>query len=283
MKIAFWRRWAAQKPVHEFPNDQPLVAQPTDEKKPQARALQQNAAPIAKDERGKIAGQLKRVDVALDGYEDIFSDFDPSPFSSRILSKDLIDEVMRRHRETKTGDVEVRFTVPVKLRNREDEVIIRERLRDYFQAQARKIDEELRGRKKAGTVLMIAGLVLVTLHKVMAELFSDTLVYSIYRWVENPVELFGWIATWVGADKVFLQNYEDLVERRAAFERFGKANFVFINAETVKKGVEAAGKPAEKKEEKPKKSAEPAAPGVAAAEAASATPAAAGAPREPSG
>ncbi|HNT60721.1 MAG TPA: hypothetical protein PKJ97_01955 [Candidatus Bilamarchaeaceae archaeon] len=221
----------------------PMVEQPPPEKKAQPARI----APIAKEERGKVAAQLNRVDIALDGYDDIFSDFDPSPFSTRLLSKDLIEEVTRRYRETKEGDIEVRFTVPGK-RNKDEEAVIKARLKEYFLAQAGKVEEKLHGRKRTGVALLVAGLALVTFHKVMSELFGDGAVHGIYKWVENPVELFGWISTWVGADRIYLQKPEELIERKGMMGRFGKANFVFVSEEMVKKGVEAAGKQAEKKQ-----------------------------------
>lgn len=202
-----------------------------------AESANGNGAPVAKREHGKLSAQLNRVDLALDTYDDIFSDFDPSPYSSRIISTDLISEIMRRHRETKEGEIEVRFSIPGDLRNRDDEEVIRARLRDYFQWQAEKVRGSLSGNRRKATALLFGGLGLVTLHRLLSESLDQGTVNQIYKWFENPVELLGWIATWNGVDRLFLQKPEEQLERQAAFERFSRAKFVFVSEETIRKGI----------------------------------------------
>ncbi len=43
---------------------------------------------VAKKEKQKAGSFINLVDIALDGYDDIFSDFDSSPYSRRTLSMD---------------------------------------------------------------------------------------------------------------------------------------------------------------------------------------------------
>lgn len=193
--------------------------------------------PIAKTEKGKIAAQINRVDVGLDEYDDIFSDFDPSPYTSRLISKDFIDEIMRRHRETKEGQIEVRFSIPEKLRNPGIENVIRTRLKEYFKVQAEKVDDDLTRRDRRGYAMIVGGLALVTLHRFLTDNLTGGTGHEIYRWFENPMELFGWITTWTGIDRIFVHRPEDLIERRKAFERFSGANFIFISAELLKEGM----------------------------------------------
>ena len=45
---------------------------------------------------------LSSVHIALDDYDDIFSDFDISPYNQRALSKDFLDEL-----KTRVGDGKV--------------------------------------------------------------------------------------------------------------------------------------------------------------------------------
>lgn len=267
MRFRLWRRQAAPRepPGHDFGKEQPLVSA---REKPQEPKAQQRIAPIAKDKRGEIAAFVNYVDIGIRDYDYLFSDFDPSSYSSRILSKDLIDEVMRRHRETREGEIEVRFAVPAHVRNRDDEGVIRSRLKEYFQAQSEKIGEqirewqgEIRQTKKGGVVMMLVGLALVTLHRFLSDALGGGMGHEIYKWFENPMELFGWIATWVGADRAFLhksRGLKELMEEKATFDRFARANFVFVSAESVKKGIEKAGERPERKEKegKPAKSAE---------------------------
>src|SRR3989338_8032949 len=43
-----------------------------------------------KIEDGKLSSILNSIQIALDHYDDIFSDFDPSPFNQRMLSDDFL-------------------------------------------------------------------------------------------------------------------------------------------------------------------------------------------------
>jgi len=195
--------------------------------------------PVAKKEKGKFSAQINRVALALDTYDDVFSDFDSSPYKSRIISADLIREIMRRHRETKEGEIEVTFSIPERLRSRDDEAVIRTRLKDYFQLQGEKMKERLQGRKRVAIALLCGGLGLVTLHRLLLESMGDGVASQIYKWFENPTELMGWIATWHGIDRLFLHRPEELIEQVTAFERFSRASFVFVSEETLKKGMGA--------------------------------------------
>jgi hypothetical protein len=290
MKFAFWRRWAAaQGPVHEFPKDQPLVAQTPREKAKEAQKpmpQKQAQVQIAEKERKKPSAHINSVDVALDDYDDIFSDFDPSPYKTRLLSKDFLDEISRRNRETKAGDIEVRLTL--QKRKGVVENIIRERLGEYYRMRAQKADEEIRAREIKGWKYMGIGVALnITGMLIIHFLESINVGFKVGG---GLIEMAGWISTWVGAERAILETPKEMREQKEFHERMSRANFVFMSEEDVVKRIEKtaveAGKPPEKKEEKKeKKSAEPAAPGVAAAEAAApaAGPSSAGTGGDPSG
>jgi hypothetical protein len=55
---------------------------------------------------------LKTTQVALDNYDDIFSDFDYSDYSKRLLSYDFLKELRRRYEERKKGEYEITFSIP---------------------------------------------------------------------------------------------------------------------------------------------------------------------------
>ena len=75
------------------------------------------------------AEKLREITIQLDTYDDIFSDFDPRPYSSRALSEDFIKEIKRHYMEDKRGRFEVHFTIPASERNIGDEGLIKKRLR----------------------------------------------------------------------------------------------------------------------------------------------------------
>ena len=279
----FWRRKAEQP--NELKGQPPAVAMRPDEKDQKAPQKQVQVQ-IAEKEKKKPSAHINSVDVALGEYDDIFSDFDPSPYKIRLLSRDFVEEISSRNRETKAGDVEVRLTLPKGKRNNIVENIIRERLREYYGMRAQKAEEEIRAREIKGWKYMGIGVALNIAGMLIVHFLESVNVG--FKVGGGLIEMAGWISTWVGAERAILETPKEMRERKEFYERMAGASFVFISEEDIVKRIEktSAMDPG-KKEEKPKekKLAEPAATGVAAAEAAATAsgPASAGTGGEASG
>ena len=96
-----------------------------------------------KVEDGRLSSILNSIQIALDHYDDIFSDFDPSPFSQRMLSDDFLKEMQKRYIETKKGEFEIRFSLPASIRDVKTEGLVKKRLKDYFHKQIKNVDVEV--------------------------------------------------------------------------------------------------------------------------------------------
>src|SRR3990172_5046468 len=91
---------------------------------------------------------LRAISLWLDNYDDVFSDFDPRPFSDRAISVDFLVEAKKMFRENSKGTFELRFLVPSAVRNSGEEAIVSSRLKRYFKAleheEKKKIAQETR-------------------------------------------------------------------------------------------------------------------------------------------
>src|SRR3989344_6408811 len=76
--------------------------------------------------------EVKKISLWLDDYNDIFSDFDPRPYSERALSDDFLNASQKMFRETKTGKFELRLLIPKSLRDEKQESLIKKRLKSFF-------------------------------------------------------------------------------------------------------------------------------------------------------
>jgi hypothetical protein len=54
------------------------------------------------------------IKLMLDTYDDIFSDFDPRPFSQRTLSEDFLEEARKASREKEMGNIEQINVTPIR-------------------------------------------------------------------------------------------------------------------------------------------------------------------------
>ena len=86
------------------------------------------------DSKEEQKSNFKRnISLWLDSYDDIFSDFDPRPFSEKNISDDFLYEVKKVSMESGFSIGEIKLLLPEKVRNSETESIITTRLFSFFE------------------------------------------------------------------------------------------------------------------------------------------------------
>ena len=168
----------------------------------------------------------REISIALDTYDDLFSDFDPRPYASRELSRDLLDEVQRRYVETPSDRIEVRFTIPAPVRDPRAETLIKKRLREHFIFEERVLQVEIESLAKTGTGWFITGAALQFLVLGLLLWFGDANTYA--RAADVILGPAGWYGLFSGMDKLVLEPH-NIRRRQVVWERFGKASFIFID------------------------------------------------------
>src|SRR3989339_701864 len=79
---------------------------------PKAQKVKDTIQATLTSEEKQSIRHISQVSMWLDGYDDIFSDFDPRPYSQRSLSDDFLSEA-KKVSSGKTGDrLELRFLIP---------------------------------------------------------------------------------------------------------------------------------------------------------------------------
>jgi hypothetical protein len=96
------------------------------------------------------------IAIALDTYDDLFSDFDIRGYSERALSKDFLDElrVQLRRSGIKSG-LDIVFLLPSERRDETDEALIIERIRAFY-ADRREHYRREDGKSKRRSLAFIA-------------------------------------------------------------------------------------------------------------------------------
>jgi hypothetical protein len=177
-----------------------------------------------KSEIRTVSDVLQKADIALDSYDDIFSDFDPSPYERRLLSEDLISELRRRHAASGKGELVVNFTLPKALRNEKTEALIKKRIKEHFRSRLRELEKLRRDKTRYGAILILLGVA-----------FSALLIVFPMLDVVPFVTLFSvliWYALWSGFDHVFETAHR--MRKKISFaEKFTKAEYNFFPQEAV--------------------------------------------------
>ncbi|MBU0527716.1 hypothetical protein KKE92_04505 [Candidatus Micrarchaeota archaeon] len=171
-----------------------------------------------------VTDVLKTTQVALDNYDDIFSDFDYSDYSKRLLSSDFLKELQRRYEERKKGEYEVTFTLPKNQRNAKTESLIKKRIKNHFKENLTKIDKTIQQNQLSGLVKVVVGFLI--------SIFLFTFSLQDIVPTITLLSVLSWYFLWAGYTDIF-ESAQKLRGKREFFENFHKAKFSFVDEESL--------------------------------------------------
>lgn len=175
-----------------------------------------------------VSDILQSVQIALDGYDDLFSDFDPSPYETKMLSDDFLLELRKRYAETKGGELVVNFTIPAGRRSDKIDALVKKRLKDYFKAQHIRLGKSVQDLRKKGLLRVIIGVAVL----VLAFGFAPSVSFAL----ENLLLVPSWFLLWSGFDSL-IDAPAKLASDMRFNERFMKAKYNFVPQEEIVRSI----------------------------------------------
>lgn len=177
-----------------------------------------------KNDPKTISDILQITQIAIDHYDDIFSDFDPSPYETRLLSEDFLHELSRRYSQKKKGDFIVNFTLPASERSEKTESLIRKRFKDYFKQELKNLEKIQKDKMFEGILRLLVGVILSILLIAIPEL-DITPILTIFS-------VLLWYALWSGFELIFDSSRK--MRRKMIFaEKLMKAKYNFVAEEHI--------------------------------------------------
>jgi hypothetical protein len=164
---------------------------------------------MKEEEELKEEGQLlakSEVSLVIGKYDDIFSSFDPRPYSERALSVDFLAEAKRATRETEKGELELRILLPTTQRKVEREGMIKKRLREHFRKHADLLEKEKRGIFRQGILFIIFGIIFMFIASYV--LFQSNTRSLFGEFIVVLLEPGGWFLLWEGLDLILFKSKE---------------------------------------------------------------------------
>jgi len=168
---------------------------------------------------------MSEISLWLDTYDDIFSDFDPRPFTQRSLSVDFLDEIKRASRDKVSGQIEIKFSIPNKQRNIETELQIKKRLREHFKKHHSQLIEDKKKISKTGFLIASLGFFNMFLAIAIKSFVGETILTTILTTLLEPS---GWFMMFFGLDRVFYGVQVKQPELNF-YEKMSKADISFIS------------------------------------------------------
>ena len=165
------------------------------------------------------------ISLWLDSYDDIFSDFDPRPFSTRNISDDFLYEIKKITRETEFSISELKLLIPDKLRSAESEGVITKRLHSYFNKSLHYYLKKKKTERKKGFLLSVCGIILMAGASYVSSKQSQNILMHTLLVVLEPA---GWFLLWFGME--YLINVSRKEKRELDFySKMSKSKIVFLN------------------------------------------------------
>ncbi|MEW5996663.1 MAG: hypothetical protein AB1657_03645 [Candidatus Micrarchaeota archaeon] len=184
----------------------------------------------------KPSAILSLIHIGLDSYDDIFSDFDPSPYSERLLSEDFVLEAKRRYAETRKGGLELRFSLPGRLRSQKTEALIKRRLKHYFQAKAREGEEEIKKNRARGAAYFAAGFAVLLSVAAVPQVEA---LKGVSHFLEVLLVPVGWFGMFGGVE--LMVEAPRKFEKEISFNRrLSEAAYTFFSEEELVRSLETA-------------------------------------------
>ncbi len=147
----------------------------------------------------------RNISIWLDNYDDIFSDFDPRPYSERVLSDDFLIEVRKVCKEKDEGIDEFKLLLPSHKRSNEKEAIIVKRLQAHFKMNYHYYKKYNKIKRKKIGLILFAGMILMLWASYLSSLNSRNLFLNA---ILIMIEPSGWFMIWYGLDEIFYTSKE---------------------------------------------------------------------------
>ena len=165
----------------------------------------------------------REISLIIDTYDDLFSDFDPRPFSQRELSQDFLKEMQQRYLETPQGKIQVLFTLPIDKRDATVTATAKKRIREHFELERKRLEKQIAHIRAKGVKYLLLGSLGLVIATVPLFYWPESLLLSIGSAVLTPV---AWYGAFSGSGLI-LDDWKELKERVEFCRRFEKANYIF--------------------------------------------------------
>jgi len=158
-----------------------------------------NETPPSQEQSQAPQNEQIIVSLWLDSYTDIFSDFDPRPFSERAISDDFIAQVKKMSKDVRKVTV-LRLLLPEGTEREEDERVIRKRLPNHFSRMCELLETESRAIRNKGVLMTLAGVTMMIIASYIY--YLDLELFAMYLLLVL-LEPGGWFLFWNGLDNLF--------------------------------------------------------------------------------
>ena len=174
---------------------------------------------------------FSQINILLDSYDDIFSDFDSNTYSEKTLSDDFISQA-KKISKNKTAEVlSLRFFIPLSQRNFENEKIIIKRLIGYFAHMHQQLKTDIKKTYLKGWLLVAIGITLMVAASYLSFIKAQLYIIHLLLVLFEPA---GWFLLWAGLDDI-VYNSKDYKKEISFYSKMINSKIDFLTLKNESK------------------------------------------------
>jgi len=162
------------------------------------------------------------MDLWLDSYDDIYSDFDSRHYLKRRISEDFLLELRTEMKYKEQPAEEMVLLLPKERREEHAEQIIARSLTDFFSRQSFFYAGKCRAKRNKGFLLLGSGMAIILLNSWISYQFRESFLVISLKVLLEPA---GWFLLWAALDSLFY----DLIELKKESSFFGYLSKMHIH------------------------------------------------------
>lgn len=178
------------------------------------------------EEQSQKLQKMSTISLWLDGYDDIFSDFDQRPTEQRSLSDDFLYEAKKASKDKDSGNIELNLLLEKCKRNRYTENVIKRRLRQHFNKHFKMLQRDMDGIVRKGLLFVLFGIaIMFAASFVLFEFPEESFVTSFLIILLEPA---GWFLFWEGMHMIIFDQ-KKLKPDLDFYEKMSKCEICFLS------------------------------------------------------
>jgi len=168
---------------------------------------------------------MRKLNISIDDYNDLFSDFDARDYTERSVSEDFSNQLKKVAAESEEEIQELHFLITTKQRSTEQETLITKRLHEHFKNRYHHFQLKRKNEQQKGLLFVLIGSTLLFFATYFLLLQEKQLFLNALIVVFEPA---GWFLSWTGLEILF-NNTKWRTHELAFYTKLKKCKVYFGN------------------------------------------------------
>jgi hypothetical protein len=166
---------------------------------------------------------MAEINLWLDSYDDIYSDFDSRHYLKRRISEDFLHELRTEMKYKKDHASDMVLLLPPEQRNETTEKIIAGSLPDFFKNRFQFFREKCRMKLNNGILLFATGVIIMLLNTWVSYRSPASFPILFLKVVLEPA---GWFLIWAAFDFIFY-DFAELNKEKTFYRQLSETHVHF--------------------------------------------------------